>query len=80
MADVRELQKHTKRMREHLERVVTSRELTITSSTLGGFESELLKAFPSMIGVYKGADEITADDLKPLLVPLGLTSADIHAI
>ncbi len=80
MAVIRELEKDAKKVREHLELVAKSRELTITSSTLGGFESELLKAFPSMIGVYKGADEITADDLKPLLVPLGLTSADIHAI
>lgn len=80
MAEVRDLEKRAKNMREHLERVVASRELTITSTTLAGFESELLKAFPSMIGVYKAADEITADDLKPLLAPLGLTSPDIHAI
>lgn len=80
MVEVRELERKAKKFREHLERLLASRELTITSSTLAGFESELLKAFPSMIGVYKGADEITADDLKPLLAPLGLTSPDIHAI
>lgn len=77
---VRSLEVHARTMREHLERVVTSRTLTITANSVGAFESELLKAFPSMVGVYKSAASVTADDLKPLLVPLGLTGADIHAI
>ncbi len=80
MIAVRALEERADNLQPYLERAVSSRELTLSANTQADFEDELLKAFPSMLGIYKSADLITADDLKPLLAPLGLTSADVHAI
>lgn len=63
-----------------LQREVVSTKVTLTADGADAFEDALLEVFPSMVGVYKQASEITADDLKPIAALLGLTDMDVKAI
>ena len=80
MKAVRAIEAHATRRKAQLQLEAASRTVTLTAPDADGFEDALLEVFPSMIGVYKPADQITADDLKPLVTLLGLTTPDVKAI
>ncbi|MDO9018256.1 MAG: hypothetical protein Q8S73_24040 [Deltaproteobacteria bacterium] len=57
-----------------------SRKVALTAPDADGFEDAMLEVFPSLFGVYKPADKITAADLDPLVALLGLTSPVVAAL
>lgn len=75
---VRRAEAHAKTFKEHLERWVASTTVTLTADNPDGFEEALLMAFPSMVGAYCAASEISEDDIKAFASKLGLEGLHVH--
>lgn len=80
MSALRELEALAGRRKDALQLESASRHVTLTAPSADAFEAALLEVLPSMYGAYKPAEAITADDLKPIVDALGITSPTIVAI
>jgi hypothetical protein len=80
MAALRKLETLATERKDALQLEAASRHVTLTAPNADGFEAALLEVLPSMFGVYKPASALIADDLKPIVDALGITSPAIAAI
>lgn len=54
-------------MRAYFDATKTSRNVRLEANTVAGIQTAFTQAFPSMLGIYKSAANVTAADLEPLV-------------